>query len=817
MIVYITTISPCVCNVRFFIVLMKPTTVAKLLLQATILTFTTGASSVSVAEDITSSHSDDASQKVSQQINSVSSKNQVIPKGLIPVTIAERLQALRQKESLDPNNPIIPESSADLDPAQIIRSIDQAFATKDLVPIIGGDAVNAGEAAEAAGQVTAELLDQPPTDPIDLALYVQTPEPLDNVFLAAKTAYDSGNYDRLNELSLLLENHPLMQYIELWKLVLKLKSTPSDPQTNAQILQFIKNHHNEYIGERALVDYLHLVSDQIGAQAFRELYNELQWNKDDPVLRGWNAYYNLTTPSQQLSEKEALRQAQELYRDAPNNSLPIYKTLGDEITTNDRSWAWTRVILLLQKNQWNEAKRVLPDVPRPELPANIATLQALIDQPLAWYNDQKDLSRIPVRLGIIAALRLVQVDPDLAAKVASQAINPRASSFWRSLVWMRIGYVGISRLDPSATKWFAQSRTSLTQRPLLVYQYNNLIEWQARAAMRAGNWYSLSRIIEKLPASVRSSEIWTYWYARSLEARGLNEQAKRYYAQIADRVSFYGKLADEALNIPYATQSKDLPTFSDYEIERWDDNPSILRARALYRMHLYAEGHREWGWAMRGLSAKDYLSLSTYARSKFLIHRMINTSERTGTSLININQRYPMPLYGSVKKVSQAQNIPLAWVYGIIRQESRFIPRVHSAVGAQGLMQVMPATAAWIAQRLGINSYDQTLLTSLQMNLVLGSAYLHMLYADLGESYTLATAAYNAGPARARIWLSTVTSPMDGAVFAETIPYYETRDYVKNVLSNMHTYMMLTQKTPPKFSQLIGTINPDSTTPLMLP
>ena len=154
----------------------------------------------------------------------------------------------------------------------------------------------------------------------------------------------------------------------------------------------------------------------------------------------------------------------------------------------------------------------------------------------------------------------------------------------------------------------------------------------------------------------------------------------------------------------------------------------------------------------------------------------------------------------------------LAWIYGLIRQESRFIPMVSSSVGAQGLMQVMPATADWLAKRLGVSAYDRSLLTGLEMNLVLGSAYLHMLFADLDSSYVLATAAYNAGPAKARSWRAALSESTESAVFIETIPYYETRGYVKNVLSNTLTYSVLLGNPIKNFTSFIGRIHPSYAT-----
>jgi soluble lytic murein transglycosylase len=127
-----------------------------------------------------------------------------------------------------------------------------------------------------------------------------------------------------------------------------------------------------------------------------------------------------------------------------------------------------------------------------------------------------------------------------------------------------------------------------------------------------------------------------------------------------------------------------------------------------------------------------------------------------------------------------------AWIYGLIRQESRFIADAKSRVGAQGLMQLMPATAIWAAKQVGMKSFDFRGVNEVTTNLRLGSFYLRHVLDDLGHP-VLATAAYNAGPSRARRWRA--ESPLEGAIYAESIPFNETRDYVKKVMVNKWFYL----------------------------
>lgn len=730
-----------------------------------------------------------------------------LPRYLVPITIAERLQSLREAEIGDP---IIAESVAMVNPVDIIRSIDQAFESRNSFIDANINEAIAAQAVDAAGRLTAELLDLPAVDPLDIALYATPPEPLDNVFLAAKEAYVQGNLQLLKELSPLLANHILKDYVELWLLVLELKTEPDAPACAYRFERFIELHRGEYISEEATLQYLRLVADRMNAERFNFFFNLLR-DKTDPNIVAWHAFYSLGSPDI-APNPETLIKAKAIYRDAKNPLSPAYQTLGEAIVKRDRSWAWTRVILLLQRGKWQEVQRVLSDVPRPELPASIATLHAILNNPESWFHTQRNFSSLHARLGVFAALRLTRDAPEKAAIIANACLDRKASIFWRSLVWMRIGYSGTVKLDKRALDWYRKAGTAFENQPLLVVDAAPLVAWHARAALRAGNWYSLNKIIDSMPSSLRSDETWIYWRGRALAARGLELQASREFKRIASNLTFYGKLAADALKQPYALGSpiKTPPTTT--EIEAWDRDPNLARARALYRMHLYFEGHKEWNWGTRSLKGRDFIVLAEYAKERLLIHRMINTSLRSGPDIVDIRQRYPTPHYALFSRVSQAQQISLAWIYGLIRQESRFIPMVSSSVGAQGLMQIMPTTASWLAKHLGISDYDRNRLTGLEMNLVLGSAYLHMLFADLDSSYVLATAAYNAGPAKARSWRTTLSESIESAIFIETIPYYETRGYVKNVLSNTLTYSRLIGNPIKNFTDFIGRIYPSHAT-----
>ena len=147
-----------------------------------------------------------------------------------------------------------------------------------------------------------------------------------------------------------------------------------------------------------------------------------------------------------------------------------------------------------------------------------------------------------------------------------------------------------------------------------------------------------------------------------------------------------------------------------------------------------------------------------------------------------------------------------AYVYGLIRQESRFIMDARSHVGASGLMQVMPATARWTARKIGLPNFAVDQLNNRDTNIAIGTGYLKLVLDDFEGSMPLAAAAYNAGPGRPRSWRN---GPLiEAAAWAENVPFGETRDYVKKVLANTTTYAAILSGEPQSLKARLGMVGP---------
>ena len=316
-------------------------------------------------------------------------------------------------------------------------------------------------------------------------------------------------------------------------------------------------------------------------------------------------------------------------------------------------------------------------------------------------------------------------------------------------------------------------------------------EWYARSALRLQNWPVLDNIIVSMPAKLQNDPTWLYWRGRSLAAQGRGGQARGLYQKAAQSGrNFYAVLATEELGSRISTRNN-APDASHNNVQRLAQDGAINRALTLFTNaqqsgdgKMRRQAQNEWRYATRSMNETTLLVASQLAYNHQFYDMAIYSADKTD-HLLNYNLRYVMPYRDLVVSYSQQHGVDPAWVYGLIRQESRFVMGAQSSVGAQGLMQVMPATAREIARKIGMSSGD---LYTINGNIRMGTWYMADAKNNLQNNEVLATAGYNAGPGRARKWQG---DNMEGAIYAETIPFNETRDYVKKVMTNATYYSSL--------------------------
>lgn len=436
---------------------------------------------------------------------------------------------------------------------------------------------------------------------------------------------------------------------------------------------------------------------------------------------------------------------------------------------------------------------------------------ALMKNPRKWL-DARSQPRTPVEfeLATLALSRLARTDDRAAAAKYVQdhwaRWVPKTDLEW---VWGQFGLVAALNVEPDAAQWYRKSGFV----PMTDYNH----AWEVRAELREAkiDWKRVSAAIRKMTALQADEPVWRYWYGRALAAEGNKKAAIQYYESISTDLSFYGQLANEELGRGLYMPAEP-PAVPAEQIAQTRGHVGLMRAIALFDLGWRREAVPEWNFALRGMSDQQLRAAAELARQEHVYDRVVNTSLQTRNE-IDFSQRFIAPFEGQVAAKAKLIDLDPAWVYGLIRQESRFITDARSRVGASGLMQLMPATARWVARKIGMKDFKPSSVNDFDTNTILGTNYLSMVLQDLNDSQLLATAGYNAGPGRSKRWRSRLQAPVEGAIFAETIPFTETRLYVKNVLSNAVYYAALFSSQPQSLKERLGTIAPVSGTSTALP
>ena len=611
----------------------------------------------------------------------------------------------------------------------------------------------------------------------------------DAAFLAARDAFRVGDRNKLERATALVGDHELAPYVENYRLRMYF-----DQGDFVGIRDFLERNDNSYVAEKLRADWI------------RWLAKRSQWNEIDtefPKLLAPEP--DITCYSQQArlarDDRSVLDEAEKLWLtmlEPPEPCRPVLDALvaSQRLTADD---IWTRVRRQVEINRPAQAKaslNYLPDSQMSDLRAFDNALNSsmgyLVRQPGTW-----SASRSGRELAIYAIARIAANDPRAAADELDK-IKARLQEPERQWAWGQIGLQAARKLMPDAIGWFANAGKA----PLS----DEAFQWKVRAALRGQEWGIVRDTIQAMPPALAAQPEWIYWLGRAQRAGGRTSDANALFEKIAGQASFYGNLADEELgrNITPPPRAK-APTGEEQKAAR--DNPAIRRALAFFRLDLRTEGVREWNWSLRGMDDRALLAAANLAKSNQIWDRAINTAERTKNEH-DYTLRFLAPYGEQVRPVAQNQSLDDAWVYGLMRQESRFVTSARSNVGAGGLMQLMPATAKWVAKKIGLRDYNQGKMTDTETNVLLGTNYMRLVMENLDNHPVLASAAYNAGPGRAKKWRADV--PLEGAIYAETIPFNETRDYVKKVMSNAVYYSILFNGKPDSLKNRLGTVGPRS-------
>lgn len=315
---------------------------------------------------------------------------------------------------------------------------------------------------------------------------------------------------------------------------------------------------------------------------------------------------------------------------------------------------------------------------------------------------------------------------------------------------------------------------------------DSIREWRARLGLAQGDWPLVLRSIEHMPAAQAAQAGWRYWRARALESSGQNGTAERLYRELAGERDYYGLLAARRIGTPPTWTQRPLPRPPVATLRGLAARPAVQRARELFLLGRPGEARSEWEPVLRNADTATWRAAALLAADWNWYGQAIIWLARAG-DWDDLVLRFPTPWRSEFENAAQDTQLPPAWLYAVARVESTLLPEARSGAGALGLMQLLPDTARGVASSIGYRLGDNSQLFDPAVNIRLGSVYLRQLLDRFGGNPVLATAAYNAGLRRVGEWLPAGTE-LAADVWIDTIPYSETRAYVRRVWEYMAIY-----------------------------
>lgn len=618
----------------------------------------------------------------------------------------------------------------------------------------------------------------------------------DDVIVDMQQAFRKRDKTKLSQLLPSTRGHVLEPWAAYWELRARLQEATQD-----EVQAFLARWAGTYQEDRLRNDWLRLLGQRRDWGNFDALYPAFRMG-DDRELRCYAAVIDLAKgkKTEQLGQTVkanwyAQRDSEDGCNLAASEMYSAGKLQADDI--------WRRARLTMETGRTRAARAAVEIA----APVQLQAFSTMLQSPAKYLATKAKLqTKEQQELATLALIKMAADNPEGAANLMDSRWGELLSQDKRDWIWGVIGKTQATRLSPDALASFAKVGKDS-------HLNDDMLNWKARAALRAGQWQQVRKSIEAMSEEERRDPTWVYWRAKALQAGKVSDtqsaEARELLQTIAGSQGFYEQLAQEDLGQKISVTAAPV-VIDEPARQAVRSNPGLARALYAIQLGLRSEGVREWNYTTNlhengGMGDKELLAAAELACQRQIWDRCINTSERT-KSVVDVGQRFPMPFKDAVVSRSREIGLDPAYVYGLIRQESRFIMDARSGVGASGLMQIMPATARWTARKIGMTDFTPGSINDRDTNITLGTAYLKLALDDFDGSMAMAAAGYNAGPGRPRNWRNGPV--LDGAIWAENVPFAETRDYVKKVLSNTTSYAAILTGQPQSLRARLGTVGP---------
>lgn len=588
---------------------------------------------------------------------------------------------------------------------------------------------------------------------------------------------DSAKYQSLYRQ---LHYYPLQPYLDQQRLMHKLTLSKA-----AEIDSFLERYQGTPLDWPLRKKWLNYLAKRNRQALFLKFYQPTS----DPKLRCQHALFQLNAG---VSEQRVLPKVNQLWlvgKSQPKVCDPLFKR-WQQAGYRTENMVWQRLALAA-----DGGKHTLIPYLTSLLPENQQYLGRLFHKVRKDPSYIRKLSRFPKKSNREAQIvayglkRYIWRDQNRALKTYQQAVKQFTFTEKQlGKVKQRFALALASKKHPDAQNWLRDVPENMMT--------DHVIQWRIADSLLQQDWQAIERELLTFPEKTQQSLQWRYWYARALLERGQTQQAKQLLIALADERHYYGFLAAGHLDQGFNLKDQPLKV-SLTEKNAVLQNLPLKRAFEFFHLGRYKQARSEWNYWNRKASERDRLVASKLAYELGWYDRAIFTLANVGY-LNDVELRFPLAFDAAIKQQAGKQNINPAWAFAITRRESSFMSDANSSAGAKGLMQVLPATAKQVDRRMTSKK-----LLNADDNIKIGTKYLKRLLDRHQGNPILATAAYNAGPHRVKQWLQNTPSlPAD--MWIETIPFKETRDYVKSVMAYQQIYQLKVGQTESLFAKIVA-------------
>lgn len=600
------------------------------------------------------------------------------------------------------------------------------------------------------------------------------------LFVKAEAELTTGVGPRYEALRAQLDEYPLAIYLDYQALSRHLHVVQPD-----LALAYLSRAQGSPLHNRFLAAY---IAHKGRSRQWRDLLAVQQTPPRSPELQCYWYRAQWGTGNKALAY-EGAAQLWDVGRSQDKACDPLFKEWLKDAGPDD-TMVWSRALKAFDARSFGLLK-YLRQYASPALKPLLDEMLAIYHRPDHLINDAHLPSALHAELMTMGIRRLARVNPEQGRRALANAapVQPFNNAQYRAMASM------IARHS-----LFAQSATpdSWLHAALDELRDDELTEIHLRNHIADGNWAGLLEGYEWLSATAQKKDEWRYWYARALEGSDQDAASEAVFRRLADSRSYHGFLAAQRLNrdfslaaaaegqsevaMPHTTQGKAVRPMPGPE-----SDPGIARVAALWSLARLTDARAEWRDLLARVSAEEGEGLAELALSMGWINLAVDAANEVG-AWDRVDLRFPSAYSENLDYAASVAGVPSAELIAIARRESALFPEAISRVGARGLMQVMPATARGLAHRHDIPYRRKSDLYDVDINLLLGARYYAELLARFDGNRPMSLAGYNAGPNRVSRWAK---GDREVDRWIDSLPFRETREYVRAVLAYRVIYQIL--------------------------